>query len=123
MAYKNLVLKGIRGATTSPRNSIEGIEKAVTELVNELVGRNSLNPQQIVSITFSVTSDLDACFPASIARRQSGWEEVSLLDCQQMTVVGDLKRCIRIMALAWLPSGQIPQHPYLREASRLRPDR
>jgi chorismate mutase len=48
---------------------------------------------------------------------------VALLDCQQMAVQGDLQRCIRLLAHAWLEAEQIPVHPYLREASRLRPDR
>ena len=85
--------------------------------------RNQLNPADIVSITFSVTADLNACFPAAIARRQAGWESIALLDCQQMYVEGDLKRCIRMLAHAWLPSDQPPQHPYLGETSLLRPDR
>ena len=119
----NLQLQGLRGATTSPSNEAKAIEASVTELVKELVNRNELQPEQIVSITFSVTTDLNACFPAAIARRQPGWENVALLDCQQMSVEGDLKYCIRIMALAWLPINQTPQHPYLGEASLLRPDR
>ena len=125
MAFNNtsLRLKGIRGATTSESNTNEAITEAVTELVSELVNRNKLRPEEIVSITFSVTKDLDACFPAAIARRQPGWENIALLDCQQMTVKSDLNYCIRIMAHAWLPIDQTPQHPYLRNASMLRPDR
>ena len=107
----------------SEENSIKGIEAAVSELISELVIRNELSPQQIVSITFSVTADLNACFPAAIARRQKGWENVSLLDCQQMSVEGDLKYCIRILAHVWLPNEKTPQHPYLGKASLLRPDR
>ena len=120
---EGLDLQGLRGAITSQSNNSEAIEASVTELVEELVARNNLKAEQIVSITFSVTSDLNACFPASIARRQPGWENIALLDCQQMTVKGDLKYCIRIMALVWLPIDQTPQHPYLGEASLLRPDR
>ncbi len=125
MVFKseNMYLQGLRGATTSESNSTNAIETAVRELVAELVTRNELNPEQIVSITFSTTSDLNACFPAGIARKQAGWENIALLDCQQMFVEGDLKHCIRILAIAWLPHDQIPQHPYLREAKRLRPDR
>ncbi len=123
LSNENLELKGLRGATTTKRNTAESIEDSVTELVNELVRRNQLEPQQILSITFSVTNDLNACFPASIARKQPGWENVALLDCQQMFVAGDLKNCIRILAHVWLPANQNPQHAYLGEASLLRPDR
>ncbi len=120
---KNHCLRGLRGATTSQDNSVAAIEKAVAELVTELVKRNEIKPEQIVSITFSVTADLNACFPAAIARKQPGWEHVALLDCQQMAVEGDLNHCIRILAHVWLPPEQIPQHPYLEEATLLRPDR
>ena len=118
-----LALRGLRGATTCCENSVEAIEVAVHELVTCLVERNTLEADRIVSVTFSVTTDLDACFPAAIARRQQGWDEVALLDCQQMAVQGDLKRCIRLLAHVWLPAEQSPCHAYLGEASRLRPDR
>ena len=123
LTTKDLKLQGLRGATTSKGNSPLEIEDAVTELVKELVNRNELGPEQIVSITFSVTTDLNTCFPAAIARKQPGWEHVALLDCQQMTVQGDLRYCIRMLAHVWLPLNQQPQHPYLGEASQLRPDR
>jgi chorismate mutase len=76
----------------------------------------------VLSVTFSVTTDLDACFPAAIARRRADWGAVALLDCQQMAVAGDLQRCIRLLAHAWLPAGQEVAHTYLRDATRLRPD-
>ncbi len=118
-----LRLRGLRGATTCGANSVEAIETAVDELVTTLVERNGLEAERIVSVTFSVTADLDACFPAAIARRHPGWDQVALLDCQQMAVRGDLTRCIRLLAHVWLPSEQTPCHAYLGEASRLRPDR
>tara|TARA_B100000700_G_C14694983_1_gene691737 strand:- start:35 stop:412 length:378 start_codon:yes stop_codon:yes gene_type:complete len=120
---QNSKLQAIRGAITAKENSIESIKTAVNELISELVSRNKLNADQIVSITFSVTADLNACFPASIARQNPGWENVALIDYQQMRVQGDLKNCIRVLALAWLPYEQGPQHPYLGGAQGLRPDR
>ncbi len=116
-------LQALRGANTSKNNTIQEIENAVQELIQELVHRNKLDPYQIVSITFSVTKDLDACFPAAIARKQNGWDKIALLDCQQMFVKGDLPNCIRILAHVWLPEDQSPEHPYLGKASMLRPDR
>jgi chorismate mutase len=118
-----LSLRGLRGATTCGANSVDAIERAVAELVTCLVERNGFEADHVVSVTFSVTADLDACFPAAIARRQPGWDQVALLDCQQMAVQGDLTRCIRLLAHVWLPSEQTPCHAYLGEASRLRPDR
>ena len=116
-------LCALRGATTSDQNSIDSITAAVDELLSELVSRNNLVPDQIISITFSVTSDLDACFPASIARKKSGWENIALLDCQQMFVKGDLSKCIRLLAYVYLPNDQTPKNPYLGKAKNLRPDR
>jgi chorismate mutase len=118
-----LQLRAIRGATTAVSNSQESIAEAVTELVDALTELNGLAPDQVISVTFSVTADLDACFPAAIARRRDGWDQVALLDCQQMRVVGDLPRCIRLLAHAWIDPNRRPNHPYLRDASRLRPDR
>ena len=116
-------LCALRGATTSKHNSVESITSAVEELLVELVSRNNLIPDQIISVTFSVTQDLDACFPASIARRKTGWEKIALLDCQQMFVKDDLSKCIRLLAYVSLPNEQMPQNPYLGEARNLRPDR
>lgn len=118
-----LQLRALRGATTATANTRDAIAEAVAELVDVLVERNGLEGRQVVSVTFSVTADLDACFPAAIARRRTGWEEVALLDCQQMAVSGDLPHCIRLLAHAWMDADRAPCHPYLREASRLRPDR
>ena len=116
-------LCALRGATTSEHNSVESITYAVDKLLSELISRNNLTPDQIISVTFSVTSDLDACFPASIARKKTGWEKIALLDCQQMFVKDDLSKCIRLLAYVYLPNKQIPQNPYLGKAKNLRPDR
>jgi len=115
-------LRALRGATTASANTREAIQEAVAELLDALVERNALEGQQVLSLTFSVTSDLDACFPAAIARQRPGWDGVALLDCQQMAVAGDLPRCIRLLAHAWLEPERQARHAYLREAARLRPD-
>ncbi len=117
-----LELRALRGATTASANTSEAIAEAVSELIETLVRDNALAGSQLLSVTFSVTADLDACFPAAIARRRSDWDAVALLDCQQMAVEGDLPRCIRLLAHAWLPAGREVAHTYLRDATRLRPD-
>ena len=115
-------LRALRGATTASANTNEAISEAVAELLDALVERNELDGSQLLSVTFSVTADLDAVFPAAIARRRQGWDAGALLDCQQMAVAGDLPRCIRLLAHAWLESERPVRHAYLREAARLRPD-
>ena len=113
----------IRGATTSTGNSIGEIEDAVFELINELISRNNLSKTNLLSITFTATRDLDACFPASIARKSNGLNSVAFLDCQQMYVSNDIDFCIRILAQVLLPPDNPVNHPYLRGASKLRTDR
>ena len=113
----------IRGATTASGNSVEEIEEVVVELINELISRNNLLKTNLLSITFTATTDLDACFPASIARKCNGLDSVAFLDCQQMHVSNDLDFCIRIMAQVLLPKNSSAKHPYLRGASKLRTDR
>ena len=113
----------IRGATTASGNSVEEIEDAVVELINELISRNNLIESHLLSITFTATRDLDACFPASIARKCNGLNSVAFLDCQQMHVSNDINFCIRIMAQVLLPPNKPVKHPYLRGAAKLRTDR
>ena len=119
----NYKITFIRGATTASGNSIEEIEDAVVELIDELILRNDLIKKNLLSITFTTTKDLDACFPASIARKCNGLDSVAFLDCQQMYVCNDVDFCIRIMAQVLLPLGSTAKHPYLRGASKLRADR
>ena len=113
----------IRGATTASGNSAEEIEDAVVELIDVLISRNNLLKTNLLSITFTATKDLDACFPASIARKCNGLDSVAFLDCQQMHVPNDVNFCIRIMAQVLLPLNNAVKHPYLRGASKLRTDR
>lgn len=113
----------IRGATTASGNSVKEIEVAVVELIDELISRNHINKTNLLSITFTSTKDLDACFPASIARKCNKLDTVAFLDCQQMYVNDDVKFCIRLMAQVLLPPNNTVKHPYLRGASKLRADR
>ena len=113
----------IRGATTASGNSVREIEDSVVELIHELMSRNNLIKTNLLSITFTSTKDLDACFPASIARKCNELDSVAFLDCQQMYVSNDVEFCIRIMAQVLLPPDFPVNHPYLRGASKLRPDR
>ena len=113
----------IRGATTASGNSVEEIEVAVLELIDELISRNNVIKTNLLSITFTTTKDLDACFPASIARKCKGLNSVAFLDCQQMYVINDVEFCIRLMAQVLLPPNHSVKHPYLRGAAKLRSDR
>ena len=120
---KDYKIAFVRGATTASGNSVEEIEVAVVELINELISRNNLDKTNLLSIIFTATKDLNACFPASIARKCNGLDSVAFLDCQQMYVSNDVDFCIRIMAQVLLPRNNPVNHPYLRGASKLRADR
>ena len=120
---ENYQLTIIRGATTAKENSVKEIEYAVVELIEELITRNNIIENNLLSITFTVTNDLNACFPASVARKFKGLDSVAFLDCQQMYVPNDVDFCIRLMAQVLLTADKSVNHPYLRGASKLRADR
>ena len=119
----NLKITAIRGATTSDGNTEIFIKDAVVELIQNFISLNDLKKENIISITFTVTKDLTACFPASIARKHFNFDSVAFLDCQQMMVPNDTSLCIRMMALVYLKSNCKPVHPYLKGSAKLRPDR
>jgi len=116
-------VRGVRGATTVESNTYTALERAVLELMEEIEAQNDIDPREIVSATFSVTTDIDVVFPAKIARSRSHWEHVPLLDVQQMYVEGSLERCIRVLihVNTLLEQHQI-KHIYLNKARDLRPD-
>lgn len=116
-------VRAIRGATTASENSVAAIREVVSELLDELEARNQIDVNSIISVIFSVTRDLDAIFPAAIARQRPNWDQVALFDVQQMHVEGGLERCIRFLIHVNLPaSHETIYHPYLRQAKNLRPD-
>ena len=115
-------IQAIRGATTVAENTVEAMRESLTELLDELEKRNQLHPADMVSVTFSVTRDLDAAFPAAIARARPHWDRVPMLDVQQMYVPQSLKYCIRLLVHAYLSDPSAIQHIYLRNAANLRPD-
>jgi chorismate mutase len=116
-------VRAIRGAITVPENTEPAMASAVMELLDALEARNQLDPSCIISATFSVTRDLDAIFPAAVARRRPQWDSVALLDVQHMHVAGSLSRCIRVLLHVQMPAphGDV-YHAYLRGAEKLRPD-
>jgi len=117
------VCRGLRGATTVPKNEADAILQATTELLGALVDANDLQEADVASVVFTSTPDLDAAYPA-VAARRLGWTETALLCVQEMAVRGSLPRCIRVL-IHWNTDHAQDQlrHVYLREAKRLRPDR
>jgi chorismate mutase len=113
---------GVRGATTADANTRDDILQAARELLALMVRLNDIHSEDVASVIFSTTSDLDAEFPAQAAR-QLGWMDVAMMCDHELDVPGSLRRCIRVL-LHWntdKPKGEI-LHVYLKEASVLRPD-
>src|ERR687892_1550081 len=95
-------LIAIRGATTVDANEAEPILHATEELMGELLGRNRLDADSIVSCIFTLTDDLDAEFPA-VAAREMGLSSVPLLCARELPVPGALPQVIRVLIHAYLP--------------------
>jgi chorismate mutase len=116
-------VRAIRGATTAASNTIRDIREAVIELLDEIESHNQVRPDNVVSVIFTATRDLDAIFPAAIARERPYWNQIPLLDLQQMHVKNSLERCIRVLIYIDVvnPHQEIT-HVYLRNAKNLRPD-
>jgi len=112
-------LRALRGAITVDDNDADQILSATEELVSEMVGRNGLSHDDIVSCIFTCTGDLDAEFPA-VAARNLGLSDVPLLCAREMQVPGSLPRVIRLLMHCY--SGLEPNHVYLRDAVSLRKD-
>lgn len=114
-------LFALRGATTVADNDAEAILSATDELMRELMARNRLDADAMVSCLFTLTDDLDAQFPAVAARRM-GLSKVPLMCAREVPVPGSLPRVIRVMVHYYADDEHQPQHVYLREARALRTD-
>jgi chorismate mutase len=119
---ERVVVRGIRGATTVERDEAEAILSATEELLQAIVQRNGIFPEDIASALFTVTPDLAAEFPAAAARRM-GWTRVPLLNFTEIGVPGRLGRCVRVLIhVNTARSQEDIVHVYLRGATTLRPD-
>jgi len=117
-----MLVRGIRGAITVNSNNKEEIIEITKELLITLKRVNNFKIEDIVSIFFSATSDLNAAFPAQAAR-ELGWDKVPLFDMQEIEVPKSLPKCIRILIQINCQKNQTEiKHCYLRGAKILRKD-
>ena len=115
-------MRGIRGAITVDSNSREAILEASRELLLAMIEANRLEPEEVVSVFFSLTPDLNAAFPAQSAR-ELGWTRVPLFCVQEIPVPGALPRVLRILMHVNRDVGlDEVRHVYLRGARALRTD-
>jgi len=114
--------RGVRGATTVENNTRDEILQATRQLLALMIRLNGIESTAVGSAIFTVTSDLNAEFPA-LAARQLGWPDVPLLCSYEISVPNSLPRCIRILVNWNTDKGQQEiQHIYIKDAVRLRPD-
>lgn len=115
-------VRAIRGAVTVEDNDAAEIIKESKTLLKEIIDRNDLKREDIISIIFTVTRDLDAAFPA-VAARQIGLTDISLMCMNEISVPGSLEKCIRVMLhFNTDKSNSEIKHIYLKNAKILRPD-
>src|SRR5947208_2329385 len=116
-----MTLKALRGATTVAENDAGAILDRTEELVHEVMERNGLHPDDMVSCIFTCTSDLDAEFPA-VAARRLGLNGVPLLCAREIDVPGALPRVIRLLLHYYGEPEAEARHVYLHDARQLRRD-
>ena len=114
--------RAVRGAITVVHNDKEEILAAAGELLERIICENQIDKEDMVSIIFTLTPDLDAVFPAAAAR-QMGITDVPLMCMSEIPVAGALERCVRIL-LEFNTDKKLCdiRHIYLRDAVKLRPD-
>ena len=113
------MLKAIRGAATVRSNTTDDIEAATQAMLREIMAANSLSADHIISAIFSLTPDLNAAFPAAVARA-IGWSDVPMMCAQEIPVPGALPLVVRVLIHADR-DGPV-HHVYQGGAVALRPD-
>jgi chorismate mutase len=114
-------LYALRGAASVERNDAQDILSATTELMQTIMERNELTPEDVVSCIFTATNDLNAEFPA-VAARALGFDRVPLLCAREIPVPRALPRVIRVLIHYYAAENHQSRHVYLGEAKALRAD-
>lgn len=117
-----MACRGVRGATTVAADTRDEILSATRQLVALMIRLNEIRSEDVGSVIFSTTEDVNAEFPA-LAARQLGWNDVPLLCTHELNVPGALPLCIRVLVMWNTPKSQPEiRHVYIKGAVKLRPD-
>lgn len=116
----NRFTKGIRGAITVENNTAEAIGQATLELLGELIAQNKISKELISHVIFTLTEDLNAEFPAKVAREKLGWNNVAMMCFNELDVPNSLKMCLRILIVLNCDENFVPKFVYLKDAKKLR---
>lgn len=121
-AGSNVAVRAIRGAVQVDADEREQVLEATAELVAEVMRRNALQTDDVISVLFTATPDLTSEFPA-LAARKIGFTDVPLICAAEISVPHALPRVVRLMAHVETdrPRSEL-QHVYLRGAQALRLD-
>lgn len=112
---------GIRGAVSVEQNDCKHILSSTKLLLQEMVKQNAIDVEDIISVIFTATPDLNAAFPAQAAR-QLGWTDIALMDAVEIPVPGSMPRVIRILIHVNVPEEFNSTHVYIGDCKNLRPD-
>ncbi len=121
MSEGGRVLRAVRGAITVDADEPALVREGTVALLHEMLHRNALAADDLVSILFTTTEDLSSEFPA-VGAREIGLAAVPLLCAREIPVPGSMPRCIRALIHCYAPEGRPIRHAYLREARQLRMD-
>ncbi|MCJ7831978.1 MAG: chorismate mutase [Actinobacteria bacterium] len=113
-------IRAARGAIAIREDTREEVLGATERLMSQLLQRNGLGPDQLISVIFTTTSDLRAAFPAEAAR-QMGLSNVPLLCASEIDVEGAMKRVVRVL-IHFESDGSEVSHVYMEGAESLRDD-
>ncbi len=118
----NVSVRALRGATTVEVDSIEQVQSRTIALLTEMVERNGVDHDDIISILFTATDDIHSTFPATAARH-AGFGDVPLICARELEIVNATDRCIRIMMhVSTTVARSELRHVYLEGAAGLRDD-
>ena len=115
-----MTTKGIRGAITVDDNTAAAIQKAVVELLTEMVSKNSIDTNKISHVIFTTTKDINAAFPAKFARLNLGFEKIAMMCFHELDVPNSLETCLRVLIVLNCEDSFEPEFVYLKGASSLR---
>ncbi len=115
-------MRGVRGAITVEANTADAIYAGTRRLLEAVIATNGIDEEEVASVFFTATPDLNAAFPAKAAR-DLGWHRTALIGAQEMDVPNGIPLCIRVL-IHWNTDKSLDdiQHVYMGGALALRPD-
>ncbi len=116
------VCRGVRGATTVEENTADAIWSATRQLLQAVIEANDIQEDDVASVIFTTTPDLNTAYPAKAAR-DLGWHRTALMGMQEIDLSDGIPMCIRVL-VHWNTERTLDEikHVYMRGALALRPD-